>query len=487
MDALTELPLTNASDLAYDQLTNPFLQAYLAYVKQTEPPRLFHIWSALTCVGASLARHAFTDIGIGRVFGNMYVLLVGPPGTRKSTAVRLPSNIMERTTNVRIAPDDTGGQRQGLIAALLDTEMATDDLLDLARTMAIGEAQQQKDALAGLHMQCSGIDKHAMFVRSSEFGSFLGSNPADLTRFLIKMWDGERYDYKLRAHRYTIEDSAMTILGATTTADIAQLFPPQLIGQGFMSRCIFVYAPRKEREIPPSKTRLAAEYETAIAEAFQYACEKAHGEMQYTPEALELMDRMYYYALPLQDTRFIYYAERRPTHLQKLSMCLAAARQSMQIDVADICEAHAILIATEARMPDALGEYGLSPVAVARQKLVEFLRHAKDPVSEKVLWAVMQRDMKLMDFKNCVSSLVNAERVVALTTPRGTAFMYKDTVARTVATFNDAELEVLLATTDTPAPASAVSSLTPRTLTKAALQFLAQSENYDNDNDNSNE
>lgn len=87
-----------------------------------------------------------------------------------------------------------------------------------------------------------------------------------------------------------------------------------------------------------------------------------------TPDAQSLIDHLYMHESKMQDTRFIYYTERRATHLMKLAVCLCAARKAMLLTHTDVQEAHAILQATEQRMPDALGEYGLSPVAVARQK-----------------------------------------------------------------------------------------------------------------------
>jgi len=126
-------------------------------------------------------------------------------------------------------------------------------------------------------------------------------------------------------------------------------------------------------------------------------------------------------------------------------MALAVARGSMQLDVTDVEEADLILTATEARMSEALGEYGLSPIAVARQKMLEFIRYAGEPVNEKTLWAVMRRDMKGLDFSNSLNELINANKIV-ITSAGGTRFYaYKDEVVKMMETLDDDAVDVLLA------------------------------------------
>lgn len=429
------------ADLDYGSLRSEFLRAHLRYVESSEPPRLFHVWAALACISACMGRHLYLDTGIGKVFGNMYVLLVGPPGTRKNTAIKFSTALMQDAADVRMAPDDTGGQRQGLITALLEDE-TDEDGADIAEVTDVTELV---NALETAKVRLNGVDRHVMFVKATEFGSFIGQNSLDLTRFLIKMWDGEDYKYQLRNNVYRIPDPLLSLVGGTTPTDIATLLPAEAIGQGFMSRCVLVYAPHKEKEVPPSQARLQASLEEDLSTVYQHVWYNMHGSMTVAKSATEIMDHLYLYETRMQDTRFIYYTERRQTHLLKLAMALAAARQSMIIDEDDVTEAHEILKVTEARMPDALGEYGLSPVAVAKQKMLEYLRYARDPISERVLWAVMQRDMRLVDFKNSISALINAGKIIPVDTAHGTAYVYKDSMAHKLEQLPDDVLDSLLA------------------------------------------
>jgi len=51
--------------LDFDKLRNQFLRRHLDYVEMTEPPKLFHTWSALAAVGACMGRHVWLAPGIG--------------------------------------------------------------------------------------------------------------------------------------------------------------------------------------------------------------------------------------------------------------------------------------------------------------------------------------------------------------------------------------------------------------------------------------
>ena len=76
-------------------------------------------------------------------------------------------------------------------------------------------------------------------------------------------------------------------------------------------------------------------------------------------------------------------------------------------------------------MPEALGEFGLSPVGAAKQKMVEFLQQTNEPISSKILWSYMSRDMKITDYKMALADLINSDKIEEVTTNAGQAFIYK--------------------------------------------------------------
>ncbi len=403
---------------------NKFLQTYLKYVEHTESPITMHLWSVLTAASACLGRHVYLPFGIGDIYPNLYTLLVGPPGTRKSNAIKYCSKLVAKHTAVRFAPDDTGGQRQGLISAIEGGNQLDDDEQDYNIMNTAGNIANLTE-IANITMAVNGVDSHAMFACASEFGTFMGEGNANLARLLIKTYDGEDYKYALKNTEMILKDPLMTIIGGTTTSDIARILPNESIGQGFMSRWILVFAPQKEKKVarPYLRTELANE----IGAMFGWLSYEMRGEFKESDAAKKLLDNMYETVnIDLEDSRFLYYAERRHTHLQKMSMILAALRQSYQIEKDDVAQADTILSATEEYMPEALGEFGLSPIGAAKQKMLEFLQHAKEPISYKILWTVMQRDMRNTDFLTAIADLINSDKIVQIEANKTKSFVYKD-------------------------------------------------------------
>jgi hypothetical protein len=76
-------------------------------------------------------------------------------------------------------------------------------------------------------------------------------------------------------------------------------------------------------------------------------------------------------------------------------------------------------------MPEALGEFGLSPIGEAKQKMIEFLQHAKDPVPQRLLYQIMQRDISLRDFSKACGDLTNTGKIIQVDMDSGVGFMYK--------------------------------------------------------------
>lgn len=404
-----------------------------------------HIWAALTCAGACMGRHVKLPLGIGDVYANMYTILVGPPATKKSSAAKFARDLVLKVCDVPLAPDDTSGRRQGLITAF---ERASESLrMDKAINQA--DALSTLDAVSNYVPQVSHADRHVLFAIATELDSFLGQNSADLAGFLIKAWDGDPYRYQLSNEEKVLPETLLSLLGCSTPTDLARILPTESIGQGFTSRIIFVFANKKEKRVPPSVARVDRGYAKTLQDVYKFLWFDMRDDMKLSPEAGNFLDFIYDSPTKIQDTRFVYYVERRHTHLIKVAMILAATRKSYTIELEDMHQAKAILEETEKYMPDALGEFGLSPLAAAKQRLLEFLQHAGQPVTETVLWMLMQRDMKLVDFKTTINAFINTGKIRALNSKSvGTAYMFNDELSTALRDLSEEDIDLLFEETD---------------------------------------
>src|SRR5688572_13626094 len=76
-----------------------FISDYLEATKNTKPPMEFHIWSMLSCLSVFAGRRFWFPFGPMNFYPNLYVVLVGEPGTGKSTAMNMTKGIV-RAANV---------------------------------------------------------------------------------------------------------------------------------------------------------------------------------------------------------------------------------------------------------------------------------------------------------------------------------------------------------------------------------------------------
>jgi Protein of unknown function (DUF3987) len=400
-----------------------FLEAYLQYTHNTESPRLLHIWAALSAVSACLGRRCWFESG-RPIWPNMYVVFSGLPGGRKSSAIDNVTELLKKVTSIRFSPDDTGGQRQGLIKAMTTVGEGKDDKEEYEQMLRDLERAQNPETFAEMNGHTSHVvdklkkvkfdirDPHSMYIASGELKSFIGENNSQMLTFLLRMWDGGSYKYELRNTEYEIEDGLLGILGATTPSELALMIPPSAMGSGFTSRIIFVYAGQRTRNIP--RWSLDRSVEPFLLRVFEELFANVNGGFRETPEAAAAYDDIYMRGITIKDPRFLSYIERRHTHLQKASLALAASRGSTTVGVEDIYLADQLLMVTEETMPEALGEYGMNKASIAKQKLVEFINSIEVPIPIPALYSMMSRDMTQIDFRNTITELTNGRKATVL-------------------------------------------------------------------------
>lgn len=405
------------------KFNSDFLNLYLQYVEDTESPRIFHLGAILTGVAASLGRRLYFPFGITNIYPNMYTILVGPPGARKSTTGSIVNKLLKEYTGVKFAPDDTGGQRQGLLMAMSGEEVesqALEALIDSGATATMEGIEQAGSIKLNLG---NPADTHVMYAFASEFTTLIGDKSTSMLTFLIRMWDGDDYRYRIKSEDKVLHSPLMSILGCTTTTQIVAAMPEEAMGQGFMSRLMIMFARDKYKSVPRPRPFDPA-LEREIGNTLSHIFYNLVGPMEEERDAALYLDKLYTQEVKINDTRFIYYCERRHTHLIKLTMAVCATRGSKRITIADIEDALAILRAAELGMPEALGEFGLSPIAKAKQRLVEFLQSAKQAISADVLWVIMQKDMRSpLDFQSALSDLSNAKKIKLVQTDQGAAYV----------------------------------------------------------------
>jgi hypothetical protein len=374
-----------------------WIESYLEYTDNSEPPALFRLWTGISVLAAALQRKCYVSWGMLTFYPNLYVILVGPSGTRKGTAM-YPGQALLRRLEVRLAADAT--TLQALIRRLKES------------------TSTRIDTATGLPQSHS-----SMTIFSKEFTVFLGYKNDELIADLCDWYDcDEEWTYDTK-HEGTDEILGVwvNLIGATTPSLIQSSLPLDAIGGGLTSRIIFVYETQKGKTIIiPTLT----EEQESLKELLYIDLEHISmlsGQFKFTPQFLDAWAEWYSHAdvsppSHLDNGRFEGYIHRRPNHVMKLSMIMSVSESSdMVMTDSHLERAIKILELTERNMPNTFEGVGQSDISVIIQKVLTYIK-ANGEVSFDILMRtfysdadsyVMQKVIQTLTSMNFIQTIYN--------------------------------------------------------------------------------
>uniref|UniRef100_A0A6H1ZW02 Putative primase n=1 Tax=viral metagenome TaxID=1070528 RepID=A0A6H1ZW02_9ZZZZ len=319
-----------------------WIEGFLEYTENSEPPTPYRLWTAISVVAAALQRKCCLRWGSLDFYPNLYVVLVGPSGGPRKTTAMTPGRKFLDTTGVKVAADAT--TRESLIREL--------------RFSGEADVDPEEGTLGPIHA--------SLTVYSKELTVFLGYNNRELMANLTDWYDcADQWVYKTKHEGIDdIKGVWMNLLGATTPDLIQLSLPRDAIGGGLTSRIIFVF------EQIRGKTVIMPTFPQDLGEQLQMDLDKLHtmkGDFKITPKFLDKFTEWRYAQdanPPFRDSRLSGYMERRPAHILKLCISLSASRSdSMVITDEDLERGIKILTMTEKKMPLTFSGVGKSSEA----------------------------------------------------------------------------------------------------------------------------
>lgn len=369
------------------------MQLYLAYTSKTESPTFYHRWCGLTCLAAWIGRDIYFPFGNGKIHANMYIMLVGLAGTRKSTAIKLGASLLKAAGYRKFAAKKTR-QEKFLIdmAEAAEEDYVAEDILDLNLFGGgSGGLAGTKEAMR----IAEGRPPSEVFIAADEINNFIGQGNLEFMSILGDLWDiDEPFDYRLKNSKSVIIPyPTITMLGGNTFEGFNRLFPAEAAEQGFFSRMLFIYAEPKGRiyTIPPEPDK---DIEAQLIAKLHEIKANVQGKITISKDAYVILDTIYKSWEGMNDPRFDPYENRRLTHLLKLAMLIMATNLRTQITKDDIIEANTILTFTEQLMPKALGEFGRARNSAVTHKVMAMIDASYSPVSFQTIWKAMHQDLE---------------------------------------------------------------------------------------------
>ena len=384
-----------------------FFSQYLEYTKDSEVPIFFHRWSAIVGLGAYLGRDLYFNHGHFNIYPNMYCMLIGNPGTRKSTAIKVMKSVMKLAGYTTIAANKTSKEKFMLdlsegIGSVESDSMTADEMLD---KNLWGDSIDSKPP-----SEC--------FIMADEFNNFIGTGNLEFISLLTELWDYEgSFSNKIKTGKSIhISNPTISILGGSTPTSFSTTFPAEIFGQGFFSRLLLIYGEPNGKKItfptPPTSEATAD-----IVSALQRVKIASFGATTLNSTAKNLLNKIYIEGNcgVGEDVRFESYYSRRFNHLMKLCIIVSAARYAKEITEIDVVHANTVLTHTEYLMPKALGEFGKAKNSDVSHKIVSIIDNAPGVVTFKTLWESLHSDLsQLSELGELLHNLIAANKIQAV-------------------------------------------------------------------------
>lgn len=350
-----------------------FLTDYVLYNDGNECPRNFHVWSALLVIAATTGRRVYCRLGYFDVHPNLYVVLVGKQGTRKSSAKDIARDMFTEAH-----PDLPIG------ASVQSRE-------DIVKFMASSDCLRAYADEAG-----NPIEYHPLTFFVNELKNFLSINPGAMIEFLTDIYDRRYFDASTIKHGLQkIENPCVNILACETPAWIIDKLKGNIISGGFARRVIYVYETNRGPRISfPKVTEEAAAARLRCIEHLR-RIPTIVGEFKWTPEARDFYDKWYQGLVPPDDEIMAGYYESKHIQLIKIAMGLALGEPDpkLLITVEFLKLGVVLLDDLEVNMPKLSVAAGRNELAVPQQRIMELLVQNGGYMREKQLKILLDKDL----------------------------------------------------------------------------------------------
>lgn len=294
-----------------------------------------------------------------KLFLNMYIMLVGPPASGKTRAIRAAQQMVEHSKS-KLFPQQRSREKV---------------IEKLCGSLSTFEHE-------GLRTQC------ALSGFFDEIVNFIGRRDYDFLATLTDWYDCPRkWTYSTRQHGdEQAENIYVNFIGGITSRTISDALGNSAFGMGFTSRLNLIFSEDYVESDPFTVSEIPdmSDLEKQILDM-----QSMTGQFS-VPEPSKALIRAWIAEgmkpLPM-DSRFAEYNPRRWLHWLKLSMIFALSMGRLTVTTSDLELGRHFLLEAEEVMPLALEFMGSNPMAEAVQQLhrwamIEWLTGGRKPIHE---------------------------------------------------------------------------------------------------------
>jgi hypothetical protein len=341
-----------------------FLQNYRIFTSGNEAHPTYHTFSALVALSSIVSRKVWIDLGYFNIYPNLYVVLVGPPGNRKTTAMSVCKRLLRELNK-----ENNANPTIPFSAECQTKESLVKELASYQRAAKWTNPDSQEE---------ESIIYSPITVCVTELSQFLGASSAHMVDFLTTVYDQDYYDLKTKNKGIeTILGPYLTLLACTTPAWITARLRDDVISGGFSRRALFVFETDKAEKVAFPKITL--EMEVAWNKVVDYSRTLSHvkGCFKWAVDAKAWYENWYKnLKVPASETLAGYY-DSKHIQLVKMAMLIALAeRPELLLEVRHLQFALELLELMERNLERVFSGIGRNELNGVAQKIIELLNLA---------------------------------------------------------------------------------------------------------------
>lgn len=372
-----------------------WIKAYMSYTRHSEAPEEFHFWTAVSTIAGALRRKVYLDQAYFQWSPNFYIIFVAPPGiATKSTSLGIGTALLNDVPGIKLGPNALTWQY--LPKAMSDACFAYPTPNGEFYTMS------------------------PLTFSIGELGSFLDTKDAKMLDLLVDLWDGKEGKWEKATKtggKDEIVNPWINIIACTTPSWLNENIHASMVGGGFISRCIFIFADRKRQLVAYPKDRITEGDKklkedlvsdlTEIAETF--------GEYTLTEEAKEWGVEWYenlWKRYQGKDTDVTAgFCARMQCHIHKLAIVLRAAKGNETVlQKSDLVTASMLIEAVEKNLPQVFRAVESTDEMAAVERVIRTVEGQKE-VMQRFLYRRFMAMMSEYEFKRAIQAGVMAGRI----------------------------------------------------------------------------
>jgi hypothetical protein len=366
-----------------------FLRDYALYTSGNEAPKIFHFWSGMVALSAIVSRRVGFQLGYFDIHPNLYVVLVGTPGTKKTTAMSSSKDVIRDLKDIPFSAECI--TKQALCKEM--AEQCVKTYLDSNNELVT-------------------YTPYSIFA--TELSHFLGMGTAkEMIDFLTTIYDERFYNAKTKNKgNDIIVGPYITMLACTTPDWIRGWMKEDVITGGFSRRALFVYYNGARQRIPDPV--ITPEMLAARARCIKWGekLQSVHGMFRITDEALEFY-REWYKALDIPQDFTAGYYESKHVQMLKSAMLIALSESvdlTLQLSHLQLALDQLALIETNMRKVfEGVGRNELNAIA---SKIIEIVEGSGGSIGEKQLNLLMYREANAEELAKVMQHLRSTDKLV---------------------------------------------------------------------------